>query len=225
MPGAASRISRIPSSGTLCPVGLLGLVTNTTSGRRSRMAATEASISRVKSERRYAGTHSVWVPSAMIGCIEYDGTNPIAERPGPPNACEQLLQDLVGPVCSPEVFDAERDTGLPRQVRGEVGAQRDGVPVRVPVQLCRGLTDRFGDVVDERLRGRVRVLVGVELHRHRQLRCAVRRLAAQVLAKRQVVERDARAGNRRAGHRSASNRSRTASPCAGRSSAFARVIT
>ncbi|SLI71504.1 Uncharacterised protein [Mycobacteroides abscessus subsp. abscessus] len=70
MPGAASRILARSAPGMLWPVGLFGLVTNTTSGRRSAMVATAWSMSRLKSALRLASTHSVSMPSEMIGCIE-----------------------------------------------------------------------------------------------------------------------------------------------------------
>ena len=61
---------RRSSSEMLCPDGLFGLATNTTSGVRSSTAATAASTSRLKSAARAASIHSVCVPSEMIGCIE-----------------------------------------------------------------------------------------------------------------------------------------------------------
>ncbi|CAG7029288.1 hypothetical protein PICSAR164_04441 [Mycobacterium avium subsp. paratuberculosis] len=70
MPGAASSSRRRPDSETLCPDGLFGLATNTTSGVRSVTAATAASTSRLKSSARAACSHSVRVPSEMMGCIE-----------------------------------------------------------------------------------------------------------------------------------------------------------
>ena len=78
--------------------------------------------------------------------------------------------------------------GLRAQVGGQVGAQRYRVAVGIAVQLGGDRLDRCGDVVDERLGGRVRVLVGVQPHRHLQLRCAIRRFAAQVVAQRQIVQ-------------------------------------
>ena len=49
---------------------------------------------------RLATSHSVWVPSEMIGCIEYDGTNPIALRPGPPNACSSCCRISLEPLAA-----------------------------------------------------------------------------------------------------------------------------
>ena len=51
-PRAASRIRVMSSSGRAVPVGLLGLARMMTAGRSSLIAATAASVSRVKSWRR-----------------------------------------------------------------------------------------------------------------------------------------------------------------------------
>ena len=69
------------ASGSDPPVGLLGLVTNTTSGERSATIVAAASMSTLKSARRGHDTQLVLVPEAMIGCIEYDGSKPSADRP------------------------------------------------------------------------------------------------------------------------------------------------
>ena len=132
---------------------------------------------------------------------------------------QQLLQDLVGTVGGPQVFDTERGAGLRAQVGGQVGAQRHRVAVGIAVQVAGDRLDRGRHVVDQRLGGRMRVLVGVEPHRNVQLRCAVRRFAAQILAQRQIVQRHLFAD------RHVSNLRRTASPCAGRFSACDSVIT
>src|SRR5918994_6838845 len=85
-------------------------------------------------------------------------------------------------------------------------------------------------VVDERLRWWMRVLVGVESHRNVQLRCAVGRFAAQILTQWQVGQgyltsrRPCFLFFAQAAHHF-SNLRRTASPCAGRFSASASVIT
>ncbi len=84
----------------LCPDGLFGLATNTTSGSRSPIAATAVATSRLKSAARVDSIHSVWVPFEMIGCIEYDGTNPIALRPGPPNACSSCCRISLDPFAA-----------------------------------------------------------------------------------------------------------------------------
>src|SRR5207344_1536059 len=64
---------------------------------------------------------------------------------------QQLLQDLVGTVGRPEVLGGQRDPGLGAEIGGQVGAQQDGVAVRVPVQVGGGVPHRRGDVVDQRL--------------------------------------------------------------------------
>src|SRR5690349_1354867 len=81
MPGAACTSSLMSAGGSDPPVGLLGLVMNTTSGDRSATIVAAASMSTLKSERRGQDTQVVLVPEAMIGCIEYDGSNPSADRP------------------------------------------------------------------------------------------------------------------------------------------------
>ena len=53
-----------------------------------------------KSARRGAGSHSVRVPPAMIGCIEYDGSKPTASRPGPPNACSTCWSTSFDPLAA-----------------------------------------------------------------------------------------------------------------------------
>ena len=139
----------------------------------------------------------------------------------PAERLQQLLQDFVRTVGGPEVFDAERGSGLRGQVRGQVGAQRHRVAVGVAVQIGGGVADGSGDIVDECRSRRVRVLVRVESHRDGQLWCAVGRFAAQVLAQRQIGQRHALTG----GLAHFSNLRRTASPCEGRFSACARVMT
>ncbi len=70
MPGAAASTASIVSSGWAVPVGLLGEVRKTTSGRCSSIAAVALPGSREKSSSRVALTHSVLVPPVMIGCME-----------------------------------------------------------------------------------------------------------------------------------------------------------
>ena len=84
----------------LPPVGLFGEVTKTTSGSCSAIAPTAWGTSRVKSSARCAGVQRVWVPSEMIGCIEYDGTKPIALRPGPPKACRICWRISLDPLAA-----------------------------------------------------------------------------------------------------------------------------
>ena len=128
----------------------------------------------------------VLVPEAMIGCIEYDGSKPSAERPGPANACSSCSRISLEPLAAHTFALDSVDPGGPGQVVGQLLPQRHRVPVRVPVQLHRRRGHRRGQVGDQRSRWRVGVLVGVDLHRHVQLRRAVGRLADQVRAQRQV---------------------------------------
>ena len=105
-----------------------------------------------------------------------------AERPPTRSAerLQQLLKHLVRPIGGPYGLGGET---MPEIAR-EIGAQGQGFPVRVPVQR-RGSTGRgTGDVGDDIRRGWVRILVGVEPHRHVQLRRAVWRKAAQVVPER-----------------------------------------
>ena len=169
-----------------CPVGLLGLVRNVTSGARSASSAAAAGTSTARSAPRGAGSHSVRVPPAMIGCIEYEGTNPTRQPSGPAEGLQELLEDLVGAVGGPDVRRSSAAHPCGGQVRGEVGAQRDGVAVRVAVQLARRPRGRRGgDVGDQLGRRRVRVLVRVEPDRDVELRGAVGGLPPQVVAQRE----------------------------------------
>jgi hypothetical protein len=69
-------------------------------GARSASTAAAAGMSIVKSSRRGVGNHSVRVPPAMIGCMEYDGTKPAATRPGPPNACSTCCRISFDPFAA-----------------------------------------------------------------------------------------------------------------------------
>ncbi len=109
---AASYSARTVAAGTAVPVGLLGVVTKTTSGRCSAIAFSAAARSIVKSSLRGPEIHPVPVPRAMSPCIEYDGSKPIAVRPGPPKVCSSCwmtsleplaAQTLAGPTGWPEV--------------------------------------------------------------------------------------------------------------------------
>src|SRR4029450_4678115 len=85
-PGATSQMDRIVGRPTAVPVGLFGLVISTTSGRVSNHAATAPFGSMVKSSRRGAVHHSLWVSRAYSGYIEYVGANESTRRPGPAKA-------------------------------------------------------------------------------------------------------------------------------------------
>ena len=110
--------------------------------------------------------------------------SPTALRPGPPKACSSCCRISLDPLAAQTLSTLERHAGLHGQVRGQVGAQRDRVPVGVAVQVDGHVAHGRGDVVDQRRRRRVRVLVGVQPDRDRRVRCAVGRLAAQVVAQR-----------------------------------------
>ena len=49
------------------------------------------------------------VPDAMIGCIEYDGSNPSALRPGPPNACRICCSTSLDPLAA-QTFASDSTT-------------------------------------------------------------------------------------------------------------------
>ena len=85
---------------------------------------------------------------------------------------------------------ANRTPVAPDRYLGQLGAQRHCVPVRVPMQLLghpRHVAGEFGDQLGRR---RIRVLVGVQPHRHIQLRRAVGAATAQILAQWQLIKGD-----------------------------------
>ena len=142
MPGATSSSRRRSGSETLCPDGLLGLAMNTTSGRRSTIG----------------GDRGVDVEAEVVGAgrLEPFGAGAVGDdrvhrvgrdepdrgAPRPAERLQQLLQDLVGTVCSPEVFDAKPDAGLRAEVGGQVPAQRHRVAVGVAMQVGGRLAHR-----------------------------------------------------------------------------------
>ena len=67
---AASQSMETASGGSAVPVGLLGLGSSTTEGRRSSTSRRAASRSRVKSSSRRPTTHSVIASRAYSGYIE-----------------------------------------------------------------------------------------------------------------------------------------------------------
>lgn len=101
---------------------------------------------------------------------------------------QQLLQDFVGSVCCPDVLDADLHAGRPGQIVGQIAPQVDGVAIGIAMQFGGRGTHRLGGVVDKGGTRRVRVLVGVQSHRHFELRRAVGGFAAQVIPQRQVVQ-------------------------------------
>ena len=76
--------------------------------------------------------------------------------------------------------------GLPGHIAGQLSAQAYGIPVWVAVELRAQLSHCLGDLFDDRLAGCIRVLVGIELVSHLELRCAVSGLTAQLLTDRQI---------------------------------------
>ena len=68
---------------------------------------------------------------------------------------QQLEHDLVGAVGRPHAASVTRARrGVAAEVGGQVGAQRDGVPVGVAVEVAGGRGDRRGDVGDQSAPGR-----------------------------------------------------------------------
>lgn len=97
---AASYSARTVSRGTALPVGLLGVVMKTTSGRCSAIAFPAAVTSIVKSSLRGPEIQPVPVPREMRPCIEYDGSKPIAVRPGPPKVCSSCWMTSLEPFAA-----------------------------------------------------------------------------------------------------------------------------
>ena len=107
---------------------------------------------------------------------------------GPAEGLQQLHHHLVGAVGRPHLGAGDQRAvgNVGADVGGEVGAQRGGVTVRVPVQGGGRLGNSAHHVSDHRRRGRVRVLVDVEPVGDVELRGAVRHLAAQLRAQREL---------------------------------------
>jgi hypothetical protein len=82
------------------PVGLFGAQRNTRSGSSRSTAATAVSGEIANPASRSAVTHSVPVPAAMIGCIEYVGGKPSTRRPGPPKACSTCWMISFDPLAA-----------------------------------------------------------------------------------------------------------------------------
>ena len=79
------------------------------------------------------------VPRAMSACIEYEGSKPIAVRPGPPKVCSSCWMTSLEPLAAQTLLGADRVPAGPGQVRGQLGAQLDRVPVGVAVEVAGGL--------------------------------------------------------------------------------------
>lgn len=145
---------------------------------------------------------------------------------GAAEGLQQLLEHLVGAVGRPDVGAADLVPGGAAEVAGQLGAELDGFPVGVAVEVTGGLADPLRDPVDQRLGERVRILVGVQPDRYVELGGAVRGLAAQFVPDREVVPGVARgAVVRHCCGTFQPNRAFSAAPWAGRSSASASVTT
>ncbi len=97
---AASYRAMTVSAGTRCRWGCWGWWTKTTSGRCSAIAFSAAGRSMVKSSPRGPEIQPVPVPRAMSACIEYDGSKPIAVRPGPPKAWSSCWMTSLEPLAA-----------------------------------------------------------------------------------------------------------------------------
>ncbi len=97
---AASYSATTVSASTAVPVGLFGEQTKTTSGRSRAMAAVAAARSTVKSSLRGPEIHPVPVPRAISPCIEYEGSKPIAVRPGPPKVWSSCWMTSLEPLAA-----------------------------------------------------------------------------------------------------------------------------
>ena len=64
------------------------------------MAFTDASTSMVKSALRGPEIQPVPVPRAMRACIEYEGSKPMALRPGPPKVCRSCWMTSFEPLAA-----------------------------------------------------------------------------------------------------------------------------
>ena len=112
---------------------------------------------------------------------------PERRAPVPTEGLQQVQENLVGAVAGPDLLRAHRGPAA-REVCREVTSQVRELPVGVAVQ-ARGHGRHGGDdVVDDRRRDGIRVLVGVERDGHVELGCAVGGAAAQVLAQ-QLLDR------------------------------------
>ena len=216
IPGAALISVRMSCSGSDPPVGLFGLVMNSTSGACSATSAAaaidvDAEVGPPRGRDPFGPG-----PGGDDRVHRVRRLEPQRRASGPGERLQQLQQDLVGPVGRPHVRTRQVQAGGSGQVVGQLFAQRHRVPIRVPVQLDRRRGHRRRQVSHQGSRRGIRVLVGVDLHRDVQLRRTVGRAADQIRAQRQIRQRHLEAD-----HASSPgpNRADTASPCAGRSSA------
>lgn len=103
---AASYSARTVSASTAVPVGLLGEVMKTTSGRCSAMAAVAVATSMAKSSSRGPEIQPVPVPREIRPCIEYDGSKPIAILPGPAKVCRSCWMTSFEPLAAQTLASA-----------------------------------------------------------------------------------------------------------------------
>jgi hypothetical protein len=101
--------------------------------------------------------------------------------PGAAEGHQDLLDDLVRPVGRPDLTAGQ----VVAQVPGQLGPQRVGVAVRVPVQGQRQVLDGARQVGGQRDRGPVRVLVRVQPDRDVELGRPVGAAPPQVVPQRQ----------------------------------------
>ncbi len=62
----------------------------------------------VKSSLRGPEIQPVPVPRAMRPCIEYEGSKPIAVRPGPPKVCSSCWMTSLEPLAAQTLASADR---------------------------------------------------------------------------------------------------------------------
>ena len=117
----------------------------------------------------------------------------------PPGAAERLHDVLHAPlvraVPRPDLLGSEIVT----EVLGESGAQRRELTVGVPVHLAQRDCDVVEDVAGHLVGHGMCVLVHVQCHRQRSLRCAVGGQAAQIVAERKVAEGSSHPSHRNGG--------------------------
>ena len=71
------------------------------------MACSAASTSMVKSSLRGPEIQPVPVPRAIRPCIEYEGSKPIAVRPGPPKVCSSCWMTSLEPLAAQTFAEAD----------------------------------------------------------------------------------------------------------------------
>jgi hypothetical protein len=100
MPRQVESTASMTEGSSAVPVGLFGEHRKMTSGWCSSTNATADEGASPKDGSRRAPIQRVPVPAASSGCIEYDGPNPIAVRPGPPNACSNCCCTSLDPFAA-----------------------------------------------------------------------------------------------------------------------------